>query len=232
MTPRRDAELSALLDGALDARAEASLRAELLRDPALAARLAELASVDDALRALPARPVPSDLRARLQTRLDAEARRPRLVSLGGGARASFGRRLAGAGLAAAAALAALLLLPPFFASSGKPPERVAGSPPPEPLTPAPAIPAAVAPPATPAPQHAERSEAPASSSAEPAAIAATTPPAPESETAPDLFAPEPEETVALSASEEAELAALGDDADVVSVLDLLSQLDELEAGAS
>ena len=220
MTHRRDPELSALLDGALDARAEASLRAELLRDPALAARLAELASVDDALRALPARPVPSDLRARLQARLDAEAHRPRLVSLGGGGRASLGRKLAygGAGLAAAAALAALLLLPPFFASSGKAPERVAGStPPPEPLepAPAPAIPAVVATPA-------------------PAAVAATTPPAPESETAQDLFAPEPEpaETVAFSASEEAELAALGDDADVVSVLDLLSQLDELEAGAS
>lgn len=114
MTTDRDAELSALLDGALSAHEESALRDEIARTPLLAARLEELAHVDVALRALPARAVPADLRARLQARLDAEAHaRPRLGALLGSAAARPPRRrawMAGFGAAAAAAAAALLVV--------------------------------------------------------------------------------------------------------------------------
>lgn len=114
MTAQRDAQLSALLDGALSASEEVALRAELARDPALASRLAELARVDAALRALPERPVPANLRARLQAKLDVEARaeaeparaRPALAVLRGGA----ARRRWVASFAAAAAAAALAIV--------------------------------------------------------------------------------------------------------------------------
>ena len=115
MTQERDAELSALLDGVLDPRDETALRAEIARDPALAARLAELARVDEQLRALPVRPVPLDLRARLQATLDADAAaRPQLGVLRGGAFARIRRRrawAAGFAAAAAAALVAVVGLP-------------------------------------------------------------------------------------------------------------------------
>lgn len=115
MTQERDAELSALLDGALGAHDEAALRSELSRDPALAARLAELAHVDEELRALPARPVPRDLRARLQAKLDADAAaRSQPGVLRGGAFVRIRRRrawAAGFAAAAAAALVALIGLP-------------------------------------------------------------------------------------------------------------------------
>ena len=115
MTQERDAELSALLDGALSAHEAAALRAEIARDPALAARLAELARVDEELRALPARPVPLDLRARLQVKLDADvAARPQLGVVRGGAFARIRRRrawAAGFAAAAAAALVAVVGLP-------------------------------------------------------------------------------------------------------------------------
>ncbi len=115
MTQERDAELSALLDGALSAHEVAALRAEIARDPALAARLAELARVDEELRALPARPVPLDLRARLQVKLDADvAARPQLGVVRGGAFARIRRRrawAAGFAAAAAAALVAVVGLP-------------------------------------------------------------------------------------------------------------------------
>jgi negative regulator of sigma E activity len=114
MTNERDAELSALLDDALAPLEESALRAELARDPALAARLAQLAQVDAALRALPARPAPADLRARLQARLDAEVSAPpALAAIRGGMRARPSRRrawLAGFSAAAAAAAAALFVL--------------------------------------------------------------------------------------------------------------------------
>ena len=67
-------ELSAYLDGALDPEREAQVNGELARSPALAARLAELREVDARLKALPAPPVPGDLRARLQQRIEAQAR--------------------------------------------------------------------------------------------------------------------------------------------------------------
>jgi len=114
MTTDRDAELSALLDGALPAREESALRDEITRLPELAARLEELARVDAVLRALPARPVPGDLRARLQTKLDAErSDRPLLSARRDAApRRPLGRRawLAGFGAAAAAAAAALFVM--------------------------------------------------------------------------------------------------------------------------
>jgi negative regulator of sigma E activity len=110
MTRDRDAELSALLDGALSAAEEMALRAEIARDPALAARLEALARVDAALRALPARPVPLDLRARLQAKLAAEAA-PTAPPIRAGAPARASRRRAWrAGFAAAAAAAAAAVL--------------------------------------------------------------------------------------------------------------------------
>ena len=123
MTDERDARLSALLDGALAAPEEAALRDEIARDPALAARLAQLARVDAALRALPARPVPADLRTRLQAKLDAEAtaaaasERPQLSAIRGGAAAQAPTRpsrrrawIAGFSAAVAAAAAALVVV--------------------------------------------------------------------------------------------------------------------------
>jgi anti-sigma factor RsiW len=113
MTTARDEQLSALLDGALSPAEERALRDEIARDPALAARLDELARVDAALRAIPARPVPADLRARLQARLDAEASaRPQLAAIRGGAprRPRISRRAWGAGFAAAAAAALAVVI--------------------------------------------------------------------------------------------------------------------------
>ncbi len=131
MTLARDAELSALLDGALSAHDATALRAEIERTPALASRLAELARVDEELRALPARPVPRDLRARLQAKLDADARvRPPLGAPRRGAPARAGRQrawIAGFAAAAAAAIVAVIALP--GRDGGTPPsERVAVSP--------------------------------------------------------------------------------------------------------
>jgi negative regulator of sigma E activity len=114
MTSERDAKLSALLDGALAPGEESALRAELARDPALAARLAQLARVDAALRALPVRQVPADLRARLHAKLAAEASAgPALSAVRAGAPARPTRRrawLAGLSAAAAAAAAALVVV--------------------------------------------------------------------------------------------------------------------------
>ena len=113
MTTTRDAQLSALLDGALSSSEERALREEIARDPALAARLDELARVDAALRAIPARPVPADLRARLQAKLDAAASaRPQLSAIRGGAprRPRVSLRAWGAGFAAAAAAALAVVI--------------------------------------------------------------------------------------------------------------------------
>jgi len=145
MTTDRDAELSALLDGALDARAESALRDEIARVPELAGRLQELAQVDAALRALPARPVPSNLRARLQAKLDADAHassaRAPLSARRSGAPARPSRRawVAGLGAAAAAAAAALVVVvgePPGNSGdlAAKPPTAIAPTPVGEPRT--------------------------------------------------------------------------------------------------
>lgn len=100
MSTGRDAELSALLDGALAPEQERALRAELARSAALRERLAALAAVDAELRELSARPLPPGLHTRLRARLEAERG------------ATAGRRMRRratwlAGFAAAAAAAAL-----------------------------------------------------------------------------------------------------------------------------
>ena len=79
--PERDETLdeclSAWLDGELDATDEAELRRELEALPTLAARLAQLQRVDDALRRVPEPAVPPELSARLRERITGETRRGR-----------------------------------------------------------------------------------------------------------------------------------------------------------
>jgi sigma-E factor negative regulatory protein RseA len=108
MSPELEAKLSLLIDGELGPEEEAALRGELARSPELVRRLAELEAVDAALGALPARPVPPQLRAGLAERIRAEAvlrveRPPR--------RRAPRRWLAAAALASAAAALALVVLP-------------------------------------------------------------------------------------------------------------------------
>ena len=103
-----DQDLSALLDGELSPQRESELRARMVGEPALAARLAELERVDLALRAMPAEAPSPGLRASLRAKLEAAATapadNPRSVT--------HPRRLlpswAGGTLAAAAALALYL----------------------------------------------------------------------------------------------------------------------------
>jgi negative regulator of sigma E activity len=117
MNPELDEKLSALLDGELSPEQAEVLGAELARSPELAAQLAALAAVDDGLRALPSPRVPTDLRARVERQLRAEAQ-PR-VHGGGRPRsrrfAVLGARrrwlTAAAFAAAAAAVLALVVLP-------------------------------------------------------------------------------------------------------------------------
>ena len=103
-----DEDLSALLDGELSPQRESELRARMVGEPALAARLVELERVDLALRAMPAEAPSPELRASLRAKLEAAATapadNPRSVT--------HPRRLlpswAGGTLAAAAALALYL----------------------------------------------------------------------------------------------------------------------------
>ncbi len=103
-----DEDLSALLDGELSPQRESELRARMVGEPALAARLAELERVDLALRAMSAEAPSPELRASLRAKLEAAATapadNPRSVT--------HPRRLlpswAGGTLAAAAALALYL----------------------------------------------------------------------------------------------------------------------------
>ena len=71
-----DEDLSALLDGELPAEREASLRARIEADPRLAARLSELAAVDDSLRALPRREPSAALGVATRERIAAESAGP------------------------------------------------------------------------------------------------------------------------------------------------------------
>jgi anti-sigma factor RsiW len=68
-----DEALSALLDGELDAAAEAELRARLERSPEAASRLRELEGVDSALRGVPEPEVPGDLLARVHAAARSES---------------------------------------------------------------------------------------------------------------------------------------------------------------
>jgi negative regulator of sigma E activity len=65
-----DEELSALLDGELTPERARELREEVARDPALQGRLAAFEAVDQRLQSLPRPALASDLRARLQARID------------------------------------------------------------------------------------------------------------------------------------------------------------------
>jgi anti-sigma factor RsiW len=111
MNPGLDAKLSALLDGELSPEETEALRAELARSPELTARLAILAEVDDGLRALPGRAVPSDLRVRVerQIREDVPAR-PRAPEAAHRAPPRARRRWLVASVIATAAAAALVLV--------------------------------------------------------------------------------------------------------------------------
>lgn len=131
---RFDEDLSVLIDGELDAEREAELRAELERDPQLAARFEALSAVDVSLRATPARAVPDDLRARLQTRIDAAPSpantpaRGRIVTT-----APRRRRWRAAPAVALVALAAAIVLVMLGRrpSESRPPEHVAEQPAPD-----------------------------------------------------------------------------------------------------
>jgi anti-sigma factor RsiW len=112
-----DEELSALIDGELDAEQERRLRTRIDAEPQLAERLARLRGVDAALRALPETPLPAGLQASLRERIAREA-----VAEGQAEQAGNGevralpprRRLprwAGAAVAAAAALVVWVLMP-------------------------------------------------------------------------------------------------------------------------
>lgn len=68
-----DQELSEWLDGELAPERVDALRERLTSDAALNARLAELASVNESLRALAPPAIPSDLRTRLQERIELES---------------------------------------------------------------------------------------------------------------------------------------------------------------
>jgi anti-sigma factor RsiW len=120
VTPELEAKLSALLDGELPPEEAAALREEIARRPELEAKLAELSAVDEGLRALPVRPVPAELQARLEERIRAERRaQPRSPEAGrrappraprSGATPGWRRRWPAAALAAAAVLALVLLV--------------------------------------------------------------------------------------------------------------------------
>jgi anti-sigma factor RsiW len=138
MNPELDERLSALLDGELSPAEAAALRQEVSRSPELAERLAALAAVDEGVRGLPSRPVPTDLRARLAARLEtAIARTPDAARHT--PRRPMRRWLAAAALAAAAAALALLALP----RAQREETRVARSAPtpvvPPPIEPAPPV---------------------------------------------------------------------------------------------
>ncbi len=166
MNPELEAQLSALLDGELSPEEAAALRTEIARSPELAERFAALAEVDHELRALPARAVPSALRARVARRVASERMPPRRAR----------RWLGAAALAAAAAVLALLALPRMRSDQ----TQVAGTEPlPSPQAPLATLPpvAPVAPPTpepapAPAPrvQIAEQAPPPALEDAEPVAL--------------------------------------------------------------
>lgn len=107
MSTEHDERLSAFLDGALPEAEADALRAELEASPALRERLAELAAVDEALRALPGPEASPALRERLRARLDEETP---AASRGGPAHAGAPpRRPSRLPWAAAAAVAAAVI---------------------------------------------------------------------------------------------------------------------------
>ncbi|MEE2674902.1 MAG: hypothetical protein VX466_13955 [Myxococcota bacterium] len=104
-------DLSALLDGELSPEREAELRVRIGREPALAARLAELERVDLALRAMPTEAGSAELGASLRAKLEAEGTAPADDSRSAADRRRFVSSWTGGTLAAAAALALYLAVP-------------------------------------------------------------------------------------------------------------------------
>lgn len=103
-----DQELSALIDGELEAERASELNARVASDPELKARLSSLEAVNESLRSLAPSAMPADLRARLQTRIEEDpetAKQPIASETSMG----WGRPLAAA--LAAGLIAAWLLLP-------------------------------------------------------------------------------------------------------------------------
>lgn len=177
-TTMTDEALSALIDGELGAEETRVLRERLAREPALAARHAELGALDRRLRERPAPPLPADLHARLRARIAAEttdttetpettaiAERPSPPRSRAPLRPR--RRWLPAAVALAAGLALYLAVVPRSETPDTPPQTVARAPEPAPgtvaepaptLTPAPAP--ALAPAPTPAPTRLAEAELP------------------------------------------------------------------------
>lgn len=153
-----DEDLSAWIDGELDAPRRAAVEAHLASCRACTARVEELRAVDLALLALPAPAVGAELRERLARRLAADrvARGPVRLEPPRRARRRFAPALA-LPVAAAAALALFLVLRPEGPPEG-PAELV-------PIAQAPEVPAAPSPPIASASPAADR--APQSPAAEP-----------------------------------------------------------------
>jgi len=103
-----DEDLSALLDGELSPERESELRARIVGEPALSARLAELERVGLALRAMPTEAPSPELRASLRAKLEREGAAPAENSRALADRRRFVPSWAGGALAAAAALALYL----------------------------------------------------------------------------------------------------------------------------
>ncbi len=111
--PPTDEDLSAWLDGELHPARRAEVERALDADPALRARLEQLAAVDEALASAPVPPVSEALAARVRARLREEQRAERLRRIAGTAprrRPIAGRRMALGLAAAAAAVFALVVL--------------------------------------------------------------------------------------------------------------------------
>lgn len=107
-----DERLSAWLDGELDTAAETELRTELEARPELAARLAQLQRVDEALRTVSEPAVRPELAARLRERITKEGQRQRPRRRAVRAALARRRRWIVPVMAAAAAAAFALLAPP------------------------------------------------------------------------------------------------------------------------
>jgi len=100
MAPNPDRRLIRYLHGELPVAEVRALRAELARDPALAARLAELDRMWQGLRPPPPTPAPFGYVPRLQRLADARQAASRASLLGWGAAPPWARALAGAALVA------------------------------------------------------------------------------------------------------------------------------------
>ncbi len=123
-----DEELSAWLDGELEAGRREQVEAALRADPALRTRVEQLARVNEALAGAPVPPVSRELVARMRARLREEQRAEAARRSRGAAprrRRTAGRRMAGGLAAAAAAVFALVWLtrPPVGPGTGDLPKE-------------------------------------------------------------------------------------------------------------